>query len=292
MRVGCNVAKYTWDGGAPRMGATAGELVRLAEEVGFSTISAMDHYFQIPAVGEVDEPMLDGYTFLAFAAGLTSRVDLQLLVTGVTYRHPGLLAKVVTSLDVLSAGRARLGIGAAWFEREHEALGVPFPSLSDRFEILDETLAICRQMWSDDDGPFEGSHFRLAETLNSPQCVRSPHPPIMVGGQGERKTLKLAARHGQAVNLFPIGIEGFRHKLEVLRRHCEDEGTDFDAISVTMMSFAPDLDDGADIDRYLTDLAGYAALGVEEIFLAPTGPDPLAEVERLGAWLLPRVAEI
>ena len=188
----------------------------------------MDHFFQIPGVGEAEEPMLDGYTFLGFAAGLTTRVNLQLTVTGVTYRHPGLLAKIVTSLDVLSGGRATLGIGAAWFEREHDALGVPFPPVAERFEMLDETLRICRQMWSDDDGPFEGAHFRLAETMNSPQCVSRPHPPIMIGGLGERKTLKLVARHAQAANLFPIGESGFRHKLDVLRSHCDDEGTDFD----------------------------------------------------------------
>ena len=292
MKVACNVAKYTWNGGPPQLGATASELVRLAEEVGFSTVSAMDHFFQIPGVGEAEEPMLDGYTFLGFAAGLTSRVNLQLMVTGVTYRHPGLLAKVVTSLDALSGGRATLGIGAAWFDREHAALGVPFPSLSERFEMLDETLAICRQMWSDDDGPFDGRHFHLAETMNSPQCVSSPHPPIMIGGQGEKKTLKLVARHAQAVNLFPIGVEGVRHKLDVLRGHCDDEGTDFDSIRVTLIYRTPDAADRADVDGAVAELEGYASLGVDEVFVTPGGGDPLSAVERLGAWFLPRVADL
>ena len=199
MKIGIDFARFTWDGGDGALGATAAECIRIADEAGFDTIAAMDHVFQIPMVGEYTEPMLDGYTFLGFAAGRSQRAKLQLMVTGVTYRHPGLLAKIVTTLDVLSGGRAILGIGAAWNEQEHLGLGVPFPSTSERYERLDETLSICGQMWSDDNGAFEGRHYQLAETLNSPQNVSSPHPEIMIGGMGPKKTLRLAARHAQAV---------------------------------------------------------------------------------------------
>ena len=187
--------------------------------------------------------MLEGYTALGFLAAHTSTVELQLLMTGVTYRHPGLLAKIVSTLDVLSGGRAALGIGAAWYEREHRALGVPFPPLAERFERLEETLQIVRQMWSDDDGPFDGKHYQLAETINSPQPLRQPHPPIMVGGGGEKKTLRLVAKYADA--LQPVRRSGHRsrrrspHKLDVLREHCAREGTDYDRIRKTVLYTGP-----------------------------------------------------
>lgn len=289
MRIGCDFARFTWAGGDAALGSTAAEAITMADQAGFSVIAAMDHFFQIPMVGKHDEPMLDGYTFLGFAAAHSRSADLQLLVTGVTYRHPGLLAKIVTTLDVLSGGRARLGIGAAWNEHEHLGLGVPFPAASERYERLDETLGICRQMWSDDDGPFDGTHFQLTETLNSPQNVSSPAPEIMVGGMGPNKTLKLAARHADSVNWFPIGLDGFAGLKARLAEHCAAEGTDPDSIRLTMLAFAP-APDG--VDAFLGDMAGYAALGVEEIFLAPAGSDPRPDIERWGTDLVPRLAEI
>jgi F420-dependent oxidoreductase-like protein len=186
----------------------------------------MDHWFQMEQMAPATDPMLEGYTGLGFLAGQTRRVELGLLVTGVTYRHPGLLAKTVTTLDVLSGGRAMLGIGAAWYEREHRALGVPFPPVAERFQRLEETLQVCRQMWSDDDGPYTGTHYQLAETLCVPQPVRRPHPRILIGGSGEKKTLRLVAQYADACNLFDTGADGVRHKLEVLERHCADVGRD------------------------------------------------------------------
>jgi F420-dependent oxidoreductase-like protein len=292
MQLGVNFAKLTWAGGAPHMGATASEAIVLADEAGFSSVTAMDHFFQIPIAGEVDEPMVDGYTFLGFAAALTSRVRLKLMVTGVTYRHPGLLAKIVTTLDVLSAGRAGLGIGAAWFDREHDALGVPFPPVGERFERLDETLRICKQMWSEDDGPFEGRHYRLAETLNSPQCLSQPHPEILVGGMGPKRTLRLAARHADAVNWFPIGHGPFEALRSTLAAHCETEGTDPERIRITMLAFPPDPANDSAVSAWLTEMEGYAALGVDEIFVAPTDPDPVREVDTWARELLPKVAEL
>ncbi|MGB8385522.1 MAG: LLM class F420-dependent oxidoreductase, partial [Dermatophilaceae bacterium] len=202
MRLGFHIVNFTLPGGPADLGDTLARTARAAEEIGADNLSVMDHYFQLEGAGGATQPMLEGYTTLGFLAGNTSTVELQLLVTGVTYRHPGLLAKIVSTLDVLSRGRAVLGIGAAWYEREHRGLGVPYPPIAERFERLEETLQIVLQMWGPDDGPFTGKHYQLAETLNVPQSVSTPHPPIMIGGQGERKTLRLVAKYADACNLF------------------------------------------------------------------------------------------
>ena len=187
--------------------------------------------------------MLEGYSTLAYVAGVTERIQLGTLVTGVTYRHPGLLVKTVTTLDVLSGGRAWLGIGAGWYEREHLGLGVPFPPVSERFERLEETVQIAQQMWSGVDGPYEGKHYQLAETLCQPMPLSTPHPRILIGGSGEQKTLRLVARYADACNLFAMpgeeGLSTLSHKLDVLRAHCEAEGRPFEAIEKTVIGPAP-----------------------------------------------------
>src|SRR6478609_6107794 len=189
MKLGVHCANLTWPGGAPALGPTLAGVARAADEGGFATLTLMDHYFQMEHLGGPPEPMLEGYTSLGFVAGQTSRIELGLLVTGVTYRHPGLLVKIVTTLDVLSGGRAMLGLGAAWYEREHRGLGVPFYPVAERLERLDETLQICLQMWSDDNGPFRGKHYSLEETLCVPPPVQQPRPRIVIGGGGEKKLL-------------------------------------------------------------------------------------------------------
>ena len=210
MRLGFHIVNFTLPGGPAELGDTLARTARAAEEIGADNLSVMDHYFQLEMAGGATQPMLEGYTTLGFLAGNTSTVELQLLVTGVTYRHPGLLAKIVSTLDVLSGGRAVLGIGAAWYEREHRGLGVAYPPIAERFERLEETLQIVLQMWGPDDGPFTGKHYQLAETLNVPQPVSTPHPPIMIGGQGERKTLRLVAKYADACNLFAGPQHGAR----------------------------------------------------------------------------------
>jgi F420-dependent oxidoreductase-like protein len=234
MRIGLSVSSFTWPGGPAQIGSTFGRIARNAEQAGLHSLWVMDHFFQIPVFGPIDHDMLEAYATLSFAAGQTERIELGALVTGVTPRHPGVLVKTVTTLDVLSGGRAWLGIGAAWNEQESRGLGIPFPPLAERFERLEETLRIVGQMWAGDRRPFEGRHYRLEQPLNVPNALRRPHPPILVGGSGERKTLRLVARHGDACNLFEIaGLEALRHKLEVLRGHCAAEGRRYEDIQKT-----------------------------------------------------------
>ena len=287
MRVGIHFPDFTLPGGPEALPATLAATALAAEEGGCATFTLMDHYFQMETLATARDPMLEGYTALGFLAGRTERIGLGLLVTGVTYRHPGLLAKIVTTLDVLSGGRATLGLGAAWYEREHRGLGVPFPPVAERFERLEEALQICLQMWSDDDGPYDGRHYQLAETICSPRPVRSPHPPVMVGGDGERKTLRLVARYADACNLFGRDPETVKHKLEVLDRHCEDVGRDPAEITRTMLGGGDPFE-----DRFLRDLEACAALGIEQVWLTASRPDPAGWVTRVCDEVLPRIRDL
>jgi F420-dependent oxidoreductase-like protein len=269
---------------APTLAATA----RIAEQAGLSSFTVMDHYFQMEALASVDEPMLEGYTTLGYLAAKTDRMTLGLLVTGVMYRYPGLLAKIVTTLDVLSGGRARLGIGASWYEREQWGLGVPVVGVGERFERLEETLRICLQMWSQDNGPFHGRHYQLAETLCVPEPVSRPHPSIMVGGGGEKKTLRLAARYADACNVLGATPAEVAHKFDVLRDHCAAEDRDYDSIEKTVLIMRPAL---ADVDAFMADVAEYAALGVTEV---QTMPDrhPVEFAEQVAEQVIPRLAAL
>jgi F420-dependent oxidoreductase-like protein len=289
MKVGIHFVNFDLPGGVPALASTLSATARAADEGGFSTFTVMDHWFQMEEFAAAQDPMLEGYTTLGYLAGQTERLRLGLLVTGVTYRHPGLLAKIVTTLDVLSGGRAQLGIGAAWYEREHKGLGVPFPPVSERFELLEETLQICQQMWSDDDGPYDGRHFHLAETICSPRPIQQPRPRILIGGSGERKTLRLVAQYADACNLFAPDPEVVAHKLEVLARHCDAEGRDPADIEKTILGFANPLDD---LEGFVSDMARYASLGIELVELMPLVPDPAGWAAQLGEQLVPRLAEL
>src|SRR5579885_719936 len=251
MNLDLHVSRFDWAGGPSGIGPGVADLAQRAEAIGVRTLSFMDHYFQMEWMAPAEDPMLEGYTALGFVAGRTGRLRLRLLVTGVTYRHPGLLAKIVTTLDVVSGGRAELGLGAAWYEREHKGLGVPFPPLAERFERLEETIQICLQMWSDDNGPYHGRHYQLEETLCSPMPVSRPRPRILIGGGGERKTLRLVAQYADACNLFG-GPDEVAHKLDVLRRHCDAVGRDPNEIEVTV------LDRGIGPDATVDDIVGAA----------------------------------
>ena len=289
MRLDLHVWRFDWAGSPMEMGRSVGELGQRAEAIGVSTLSFMDHYFQMEMMAPADDPMLEGYTALGFVAGRTERLRLRLLVTGVTYRHPGVLAKTVTTLDVLSGGRAELGIGAAWYEREHIGLGVPYPSTRERFERLEETLDICLQMWSDDDGPFTGTHHQLAETLCRPRPVSSPRPRIIIGGGGERKTLRLVARYADACNV--IGTpEEVAHKIDVLRRHCDEVGRDINDIEVTTMF--NNLPPSPAVDDITRAAEEWAAIGVSTLVTGPVGDDPGAALESTFGPAMQRLASI
>jgi F420-dependent oxidoreductase-like protein len=289
MRAGIHFMNFTLPGGPASLRDAVGDAAVAADEGGISLFTAMDHWFQMEGFATARDPMLEGYTVLSFVAAKTQRVRLSLMVTGVTYRHPGLLAKTVTSLDVLSGGRAMLGIGAAWYEREHRALGVPFPPVAERFERLEEAVQICEQMWSDNEGPYEGKHYQLAETICEPPPLQSPRPPILIGGGGEKKTLRMVAQYADACNLFGSSVDAVRHKLGVLRDHCDRLGRDYDAIEKTITARVnPD----EDISPFLKEMEQYAALGVDLVEVAPLPPDPARFVTSFTEKVLPRLSEI
>jgi len=280
VRIGLQVPSFTWREDEVSLGERFGLVAERAERAGLYSLWVMDHFFQIPMVGSSEEPMFEGWSALAYAAGRTNRIRLGTMVTGVTYRHPGILAKTVTTLDVLSTGRAYLGIGAAWNEEEHRGLGVTFPPVRERFERLEETLRIVRQMWAGDESPFEGAHYRLERPLNSPQPVQKPHPPILIGGSGERRTLRLVAQYADACNLFlREGVGQVERKLEVLRSHCEAVGRPYEEIEKTTLGTISLSRSGAQNsmtgDQLLSLLRELAEIGVQQaIFNMPNVTDP------------------
>lgn len=288
MRLGLHYWNFSRPADPAAIASTLAETARVAEQAGVASFSVMDHFFQMEGPASADEPMLEGYTTLGYVAGLTRRMTLSLLVTGVMYRYPGILAKTVTTIDVLSGGRGRLGIGASWYEREQRGLGVPVVSVAERFERLEETLQICLQMWSDNDGPFSGKHYQLAETLCLPQPLSRPRPSIMIGGGGEKKTLRLVARYADSCNLFGTSPDVVKGKLDVLRWHCADEGRDYDAIEKTVLLVRPVL---ADLDATLADAERYASLGVTELQVMPDR-EPVAFATEVAQRFLPRLSSI
>jgi len=285
MELGLHIADFTWDGGAPALGARLARHAREAEQAGITRITVMDHFWQLGGdLGPYEHDMLEAYTTLGFLAAHTETVRLHTLVTGVVYREPAVLAKQVTALDVLSGGRAGLGIGAAWFADEAHGLGIPFPPLAERFERLEETLQICLQMWHEDDAGFTGRHYELGRTLNVPQSLERPHPYLMIGGGGERKTLRLVAQYADACNLG-LGPE-VPHKLAVLREHCEAVGRDYGTIEKTGMT---GIDPSTTRDDLLGRLEGARDAGITTVYVySQQFPDPGPVVELL-AGVLPEV---
>ena len=289
MQLDLHISRFDWAGGPAGIGPGVAALAKRAEAIGIRTLSFMDHFFQMDWMAPATDPMLEGYTALGFVAGCTERLRLRLLVTGVTYRHPGLLAKTVTTLDVLSGGRAELGIGAAWYEREHLGLGVPFPPTAERFERLEEALQICPQMWSADDGAYDGKHYQLAATICSPMPASSPRPRIMIGGGGEKKTLRLVAQYADACNIFG-DVNEVAHKLDVLRRHCDTLGRDPNEIEVTAMyrEIAP----GATVDDIVRGAEAFANVGVSTLVTGAVGDDPGGWLEATFGPAMDRIAAI
>ena len=286
MKVGLQIPDFGTPRGPEALARELGVVARAADAAGFDHIAVMDHFFQIPVVGPADREMLEGYTTLGYLAACTSRAALLTLATGVIYREPGVLAKIVTTLDVLSGGRAWLGIGAGWNEEESRGLGIPFHPVAERFERLEETLQICLQMWRGDEKPYEGRHYQLERPLNSPQSLSRPHPPVMICGGGERKTLRLVAEYGDACNLFAGRDEA--RKLELLREHCEAVGRDYDTIYKTAYYW---FDPSRGTQRIVDELGALAGLGFHAAIGAVKDVWDVAPLEVIGSDVIPVVAD-
>jgi F420-dependent oxidoreductase-like protein len=288
MELGLHVSNFTWPGGPPTMAKDLSRVAAAAEDTGFAKLSVMDHVWQIGHIGPPEHDMLEAYTTLGYLAARTSRITLLAWVTAAVYRTPGLLAKAVTTVDVLSEGRAWLGIGAAWNEEESLGLGLSFPPTAERFERLEEALQICLQMWTDNDGQYAGKHYQLDRTLNSPQSLTRPHPPILIGGGGEKKTLRLVAQYAHACNLFP-GPD-LEHKLEVLRGHCETLGRDYDEIEKTVMGPLDPGANGENVDTLLESMRALADLGITHYHGSVPDVASMTNLEILGERVIPAVA--
>ena len=289
MRIGLHVADFTWPNGPQHLAQDLTAIAEAADDLGFARLSVMDHVFQIGVIGPPEHEMLEAYTTLGYLAARTKKIELLAWVTAVVYREPGLLAKIVTTLDVLSNGRAWLGIGAAWNEEESRGLGLPFPPTAERFERLEEALQIYLQMCSDDEGPFRGKHYTLERTLNSPQSIQRPHPPILIGGGGERKTLRLVAQYAQACNLF--GGPDLEHKLDVLRQRCDEVGRPYDDIEKTVMMPLDPGPNGEKVDDLLRELERMAALGVAHVHSRVQRVETIRPLEILAERVIPVIAE-
>jgi len=293
MKLGLDIADFTWPAGPAKLGSTLGQIARTADQAGFDSIWVMDHFWQIRMNGPEHHEMLEGYSALGYMAAVTSRAKLGTMVTGAIYRHPGILAKTVTTLDVLSGGRAWLGIGAAWNEAESRGLGIPFPGIKERFERLEETLQICQQMWEGKRGsekPFRGEHYQLERPLNSPQSLTRPHPPILIGGGGEKKTLRMVAQYADACNLFPT--PEIPRKLDILREHCNAVGRNYDDIEKTSL-FTFDLgDNGENLGKVIGGLKWLAGMGIQTVIGHVPKVYETKRLEMIGETLIPAVADL
>ncbi len=291
MKLGLHISDFTWDGGAPELRVKLGQIAQRAEEAGVDRISVMDHLWQIGVIGPPEHEMLECYTALGWLAAKTERVKLLTMVTAVVYREPGLLAKAVTTLDVLSGGRAILGIGAAWNADESAGLGLFFPPVAERFERLEEAILICKQMWSGNDGPFDGQHYHLGRTLNSPQVLSRPHPPILIGGSGEKKTLKLVARHADACNIAAYDLATAARKLDVLRQHCADEGRNYDEIEKTAQTRFDLGENGENVNQVIENLHKVAELGFSQAHGSLLRVSHPGQLDILAERVIPAVAQ-
>jgi F420-dependent oxidoreductase-like protein len=294
MKLGLHIPETTWKGGAKRLGATLREVVQTAEAVGFDTIAVADHFWLHPIMGGPTENHIEAYTSLGFIAARTKRARLLALATAASYRPAGLLAKIVTTLDVLSDGRAMLGIGSGDYGEEAEGLGLPYPTAAgERFDVLEETIGACLEMWEGERGSeraFEGAHVRMARALNLPQTLSRPHPPILIAGSGEKRTLPLVARYGDACNISPSPDIG--RKLDVLRRLCDEQGRDYDAIEKTA-PFGFDVgDDGSRAGEVVERLRWLSSMGVETVLGWVVGVDRIKPLEIMGREVIPAVAAL
>jgi F420-dependent oxidoreductase-like protein len=299
MKIGLQISSFTWPGGDAQLGQTLADIVRTADDVGFDSIWVMDHFLQIGSVGKPEEPMLEGMTALGFMAAHSKRARLGLMVGGIHYRQAGLWLKAATTLDVLSGGRAWFGIGAAWNEQESQALGFPMPPLGSRFEMLEETLQIVRDGWTGEHGTetgFEGKHYAPTQLLNSPQALSKPHPPILIGGGGERRTLKLVAKYADACGVFGTDLDRLKHKFDILKRHCDDVGRDYDSIEKTFLTSISITPDGArrslTPERMVDRLGSTAEVGAQHAIFNVRDVHDVSKLELIGRDVIPQLRDV
>ena len=299
MKLGLQISSFTWSGGDAAIADTFADIVRAADEAGFASIWVMDHFLQIRGVGKPEEPMLEGFTALGYAAALTKRARLGLMVGGIHYRQAGLWVKAGTTLDVLSGGRSYFGIGAAWNEDESRAWGFPMPPLGQRFEMLEETLQLARQAWAGEHGarePFDGRHYQATDPLNSPQALSRPRPPILIGGGGERRTLKYVAQYADACNIFGTDVAKLQHKFDVLRGHCETVGRDYAEIEksiLTGVSITPDGARGTLTPDAMVERFGRAAeAGAQHAIFGLKNVEDISRIELIGREVIPQLRNV
>ena len=293
MKLGLHIYDFSWPGGASQIGPTLVKIAQTADAWGFDRISVGDHVWQSHYLGGPEHEVLSCYTTLAYLAAHTSRIKPIAMATAAPYWQPVLLAKTVTTLDVLSGGRAWLGIGAGDYEEEARGSGLPFPPLKERYEMLEEMLQICLRMWHGEQGderPFEGKHYRIERPLNLPQSLTRPHPPILIAGSGEQRTLRLVARYADACNLQP-GPQ-IPKKLEILRQHCEAKGRDYDTIEKTCM-FAFDVgEDGSKVGELIGQLRWLASMGIQTVLGVIPHVYRVKPLEVIGREVIPTVADL
>ena len=293
MKVGLQIPNFLWPGWPQNAGAKLAEIARAADEAGFASLWVMDHVFQIRHLGPPDDPMLEAYNALGFIAAATKRARIGTMVTAVVYRHPGMLIKSVTTLDVLSGGRAYLGIGAAWNQQEAVGLGLPFPPLKERFQRLEETLRIAKHMWANNVTAFQGKHYQLAEPISRPQPLSRPHPPILIGGGGEKRTLRLVAKYGDACNLFAaFGTDVIARKLDILKRHCDAVGRRYDEIERTSLGTANVATGGMSSSDVINTCRMLARVGIQHAIFNMPNVSEITPLVIFGKEVIPAVAEI
>ena len=290
MRIGLQLPSFSWQEDRAEIAPRLTEIARTSEAAGFASLWVMDHFFQLPDWGSLDDPMLESYTTLGYLAAATKKIRLGAMVTGVIYRFPGVLVKMASTLDVLSGGRTYLGLGAGWYRREALGLGIPFPPLAERFAWLEETLQIVHQMWAGEVKPYSGRYYQLAEPHNAPQPLAQPHPSILIGGNGEQKTLRLVAKYADACNLLVLEPEEIRGRLAMLKQHCEEIGRDYGEIEKTCLNevnLAPGAMSAGDIITLCRDLAG---AGIEHVIVNMPDAHELRPLEIFGREIIPEVA--
>jgi len=294
MRIGLQIPSFKYPGGTAAIRPKLKEIVTTAEEAGFYSLWVMDHYYQIKGLfGEAHtDPMLEAYTTLGYFAGLTEKAYLGVLVTGVIYRHPSVLMKMVNTLDVLSGGRAYLGIGAAWYEEEAKGYGIPYPSTSERFEQLEDTLKLAKSLWASDETSFEGKHFSAPAVTNNPRPLSNPHPRLMIGGTGPNKTLRMVAQYADACNIGDwVGPENMQKAIDTLKEHCESLGRDYDTIEKTSLCTVH-LSGDDTVDSVISRIKALSEIGFTHAIFNMPDVYKITPLETFAQKIIPAVAEL